>query len=184
LEQLREVEQIFKNNYFGETDKRSKEIFNALVRPDEDTHYGPIPLYYCLKKIEQEIRRLKRDSEPHQPVKIRINCPFCNKEFSCEVEKTDPTEKREAKEELNEKMTTHIREVHGEEEREKENTDPNDEEVENKPSVNQKSEQNNQSSASSNKNKLPLPLIIIGILLVSILLVGCFFLFKKHKSKK
>jgi len=31
LSQLEEVKQIFKDNYFGESDYRSKAIFNALV---------------------------------------------------------------------------------------------------------------------------------------------------------
>lgn len=36
LEQLKEVRQIFSDNYFGDSDERSKEILNALVWMDED----------------------------------------------------------------------------------------------------------------------------------------------------
>jgi len=185
LEQLKEVRQIFNANYFGETDDRSKGIFSALVWRGRNTSPGNFPLYKCLKKIEQEIKRLERTYEPREPDEPEIytlSCPFCNKKFSCELEESGDIlsgKWREVKEELNEKKVKHIREVHGEGERKNDSNDNNSED-------NQKTELRTNSPPKSNlpnsTNKPPWPLIITGVLLVGALLIGGIFLVK-HKSK-
>jgi len=185
LSQLKEVKQIFKDNYFGESDNRSKEIFNALVWKGRNTRPGNFPLYKCLEKIDQEIKWLERTSgsrEPDEPEIYTLNCPFCNKKFSCELEESGDIfsgKWREVKEELNEKKVKHIREVHGEGERENDSNNNNSE-------SNQKTELRTNSPPKSNlpnsTNEPPWPLIITGVLLVGALLIGGIFLVK-HKSK-
>jgi len=185
LSQLEEVKQIFKDNYFGESEDRSKVIFNALVWKGRNNHVGH-PLE-CLKKIDAKIKELTEPPAPRPklPEIYTLNCPFCNKKFSCELERGIDAlsgKWREAKDELNEKRVKHIREVHGEGggERESDSNDNNSED-------NQKIELQTDSLPKSNlpnstENKPPWPLIITGVLLAGVLLIGGIFLVK-HKSK-
>jgi hypothetical protein len=112
-----------------------------------------------LKKIKQEIRRLERAFEESPPEIYTLKCPFCNKEFSCELElegKRDSISAvREAKEELNEKKTAHIREVHGEGENDSNETSEIRQKIEPVDSNASQMQDNTQTSQKSNENKTP-----------------------------
>jgi len=154
--QLKRVRQIIANNYFGESDERSKEILSATMVNERIRGES---IDKCLKKINQEIKLLAlRERRASKPLKkYMLKCPTCDKEFSCEL-KESPTSKGEANDILLEQLEEHEK-VH----KVKENKipDPSEEKPKDKISPQQQ----------DNKNKASLPLII-GIIAITLFLIA------------